>query len=185
MMTAVLEQVTAEDVPMSQCILLNADYSFMNVVDWKRALKLVVNQKATVLSYSERRILGAEGLVMRIPAVMKLIKLIRSVYRARVPFSKRNVLIRDGFTCAYCGTKGSKMTMDHIIPRSKGGGSSFENCVACCRRCNTLKGNRTPSEAHMYLQIRPKQPTISEFLRLRLKRMGIHDLWEQLGMIGS
>jgi len=169
---------------MSQCILLNADYSFMNLVDWKRALRLVVKNKVMVLSYSERSVTGAEGLVMRVPAVMKLVKLIRSVYRSRVPFSKRNVLIRDGFTCCYCGVAGSAMTMDHIVPRSRGGESSFENCVACCRSCNILKGNRTPHEAKMYLNNRPTQPTISEFLRLRLKRLGIHELWEQLGVFG-
>jgi 5-methylcytosine-specific restriction endonuclease McrA len=175
---------TAGIEAMSQCILLNADYSFMNVVDWKRALRLVVKNKVTVLSYSERRVLGAEGFVMRVPAVMKLINLIRSVYRSRVPFSKRNVLVRDGFTCGYCGAQGNNMTMDHIVPRSRGGVSSFENCVACCRNCNSTKGSRTPHEAHMYLHIRPKQPTISEFLRLRLSRLGIHDLWEQLGIGG-
>jgi 5-methylcytosine-specific restriction endonuclease McrA len=180
-----IEQTREPKMSMSQCILLNADYSFMNVVDWKRALKLVVKNKVTVLTYSESRIFGAEGMIMRIPAVMKLIKLIRSVYRSRVPFSKRNVLVRDGFTCAYCGLQDNKMTMDHIIPKSRGGSSSFENCVACCRSCNTQKGNRTPHEAHMYLQIRPIQPTISEFLRLRLKRLGIHDLWEQLGLLGN
>jgi len=170
---------------MSQCILLNADYSFMNIVDWKRALRLVVKNKVTVLSYSERRITGAEGFAIRLPAVMKLIKLIRSVYRSRVPFSKRNVLVRDGFACGYCGVQGTGMTMDHIVPKSRGGPSTFENCVACCRSCNSLKGNRTPHEAHMYLHRQPTQPTISEFLRLRLKRLGIHDLWEQLDLFGA
>jgi 5-methylcytosine-specific restriction endonuclease McrA len=168
---------------MSQCILLNADYSFMNVVDWRRALRLVVKNKVTVLRYSERWIKGAEGLAMRLPAVMKLIKLIRSVYRSRVPFSKRNILVRDGFACAYCGTRNGKMTIDHIIPRCRGGASTFENCVACCRPCNTRKGSRTPNEARMYLSGRPHQPTISEFLRLRLQRLGIHDFWEQLGLV--
>lgn len=172
---------------MTQCILLNADYSFMNVVDWKRALRLMVKNKVTVLSYSDHQVTGAEGLVVRLPAVMKLIKLIRSVYRSRVPFSKRNVLIRDGFKCAYCGTRNGKMTIDHIIPKSRGGGTSFENCVACCRTCNLKKGYHTPSEARMYLNCKPHQPTISEFLRLRLKRLGIRDLWqhlnEQLGVV--
>ena len=168
---------------MSQCILLNADYSFMNVVDWRRALRLLVKNKVTVLRYSERWIKGAEGLAMRIPAVMKLIKLIRSVYRSRVPFSKRNILVRDGFACAYCGERNGKMTIDHIIPRCRGGASTFENCVACCRPCNTKKGSRTPNEARMYLRRQPHQPTISEFLRLRLQRLGIHDFWEQLGLV--
>lgn len=174
--------ITPDRLVMSQCILLNADYSFMNVVDWKRALRLVVKNKVKVLSYSEQRVHGAEGFVMRVPAVMRLIKLIRSVYRARVPFSKRNVLIRDGFACAYCGVRGVRMTIDHIIPRSRNGRSTFENCVACCRSCNARKGGRSPSQARMYLRLRPYQPTISEFLRLRLKRLGIQDLWKHIGL---
>ena len=82
---------------MTQCVLLNADYTFLNVVDWKRAMCLLTKDKITVLKYSERIVKTAEGVLMRIPAVMKLIKLIRTLYRTRVPFSKRNVLIRDGF----------------------------------------------------------------------------------------
>lgn len=173
---------------MTQCILLNADYSFMNVVDWKRAVRLVVNNKVTVIGYSNHQVRGAEGKVIRLPAVMRLIKLIRSVYRTRVPFSKRNILIRDGFRCVYCGSQHGKMTIDHIVPKSRGGATSFENCVASCRSCNSHKGNRTPSEARMFLSSQPHQPTISEFLRLRLRRLGIQDLWqhlnEQLGVVG-
>ncbi len=168
---------------MTQCVLLNADYSFMNVVHWKRAMRLVVNNKVTVLRYSEQIVQAAGGMVMRIPSVLKLIKLIRSVYRSRVPFSKRNVLIRDGFRCCYCGEPKGKMTIDHIIPRSRGGSTTFENCVCSCRTCNTRKGNRLPSEAGMFLKRPPHQPTISEFLRLRLKRVGIEDLWQHLGFI--
>lgn len=167
---------------MPSCVLLNADYSFMNVVDWRRALRLVVKNKVTVLRYSERVIRGVEGAAVRIPSVMKLIKLIRSVYRSRVPFSKRNVLVRDQFTCSYCNRRDGKMTIDHIIPLSRGGPSSFENCVACCRSCNARKGNLTPNEAHMFLRRMPHHPTISEFLQLRLKTLGITDLWEHLGL---
>jgi 5-methylcytosine-specific restriction endonuclease McrA len=165
---------------MTQCILLNADYSFLNVVEWKRALRLVVSNKVKVLSYSNRSIRCAQGLVMRVPAVMRLIKLIRSVYRSRVPFSKRNVLIRDDFSCAYCGVYHARMTIDHIIPRSQGGASSFENCVACCRNCNIIKGNRTPTQAGMYLRKRPYQPTISEFTRIKFKRFNLDNLWDGL-----
>lgn len=167
---------------MAQCILLNADYSFLNVVDWRRALRLVVKNKVKVISYSTRFVKSAQGDQVPIPAVMRLIKLIRSVYRSRVPFTKRNVLIRDGYRCTYCGEAGGKPTIDHIIPRSRGGRSTFENCVTCCRACNLKKGCRTPSEARMYLRKRPVQPTIAEFLRLRLQRLGIFDIWEHLGL---
>lgn len=165
---------------MAQCILLNADYSFLNVVEWKRALRLIINNKVRVLKYSSHYIKGAQGLIIRIPAVMRLVRLIRSIYRSRVPFSKRNVLIRDGFVCVYCGEHHGKMTIDHIIPKSQGGGSSFENCVACCRTCNVSKGNRTPSEARMFLQKRPFQPTISEFMRFKLIRLNLGELWDHL-----
>lgn len=168
---------------MAQCILLNADYSFLNIVDWKRAFRLMVKDKVEVISYSDQCINNVHGSSLQIPAVMRLIKLIRSVYKSRVPFSKRNILIRDGSRCVYCGERNGKMTIDHIIPLSRGGRSDFENCVTACHQCNQRKGNRTPSEARMYMKSRPYQPTISEFLRLRLKRMGIHDLWHHIGMI--
>jgi 5-methylcytosine-specific restriction endonuclease McrA len=166
---------------MSQCVLLNADYSFLNIVDWKRALCLVVKNKVQVLSYSERVVNGAEGCVLRVPAVMKLVKLIRALYRARVPFSKRNILTRDNYRCVYCGKPEKRLTIDHIIPRSRGGKSTFENCVACCRRCNTRKGCRTPSEVGMFMKRRPYQPTIAEFLRIKLNRLGLEDFWDQIG----
>jgi 5-methylcytosine-specific restriction endonuclease McrA len=166
---------------MSQCVLLNADYSFLNIVDWKRALCLVVKNKVQVLSYSERVVNGAEGYVLRVPAVMKLVKLIRALYRTRVPFSKRNILIRDNFRCVYCGRQEKKLTIDHIVPRSQGGRSNFENCVACCRGCNAKKGCRTPSEVGMFMKRRPYQPTIAEFLRIKLSRLGFDNLWEQIG----
>lgn len=166
---------------MSQCVLLNADYSFLNIVDWRRALCMVVTDKVQVLSYSDRVIKGAGGYALRVPAVMKLVKLIRALYRTRVPFSKRNVLIRDNYRCVYCGAQEKKLTIDHIIPRSKGGKSTFENCVACCRCCNSKKGCRTPSQARMYMKRQPYQPTIAEFLRIKLSRLGIDDLWDHIG----
>ncbi len=163
-----------------QCVLLNSDYTFLNIVDWKRAIRLVIKNKVQILSYTEKTVRGAEGLVMRVPAVIKLIKFIRAIYRAKVHFNKKNVLIRDKYTCAYCGSRFRDLTLDHIIPRSRGGKSNFDNCVACCRACNSKKGGHTPSEVRMYLKKRPYQPTISEFLRIKLSSMGIDQLLHQL-----
>ncbi|MCP4692395.1 MAG: HNH endonuclease, partial [Desulfobacterales bacterium] len=114
--------------------------------------------------------------------VMKLIKLIRTIYRAKVPFSKRNVFLRDGLKCAYCGADGRELTMDHIIPRSRGGKNNFDNCVASCAACNNKKACRTPREAGMHLKVRPYQPTISEFLRIKFKRLGVAKVLEELGV---
>lgn len=167
---------------MTHCVLLNADYSFINVVGWKRAMRLIAKGKVQVISYSERIIRGAEGAVFKAPAVMRLVKLIRTIYRSRIPFSKRNVLIRDNFRCAYCGTFDKHLTLDHIIPKSRGGRSTFENCVASCRACNHRKGCRTPSEVRMFLKTKPYQPTISEFLKMKFKRLGLEEILRDCGL---
>ena len=167
---------------MTHCVLLNADYSFLNLVDWKRAMRLVAKGKVQVLKHSEKIVRGARGIAIKIPAVMKLIKLIRILYRNRVPFSKRNILVRDGFKCAYCGTSREKLTIDHIIPKSKGGKATFENCVSSCKPCNNIKGDRTPTEAKMYLKTRPYQPTISEFLRMKAETLGINSFLKDFGI---
>jgi len=167
---------------MTQCILLNADYTFLNMVHWKRSMCLIAKGKVQVLKHSERIIRTAEGVAIKIPAVMKLIKLIRTLYVNRVPFSKKNVIVRDGFICAYCGTDKEKLTIDHIIPKSRGGKTNFENCVSSCKPCNNWKGDKTPREARMYLKVKAYQPTISEFLILKVKRLGINHVLKEFGI---
>ena len=117
------------------CVLLNGDYSFLGLVDWKKAMCLMFTEKVRVLKFSDRVIQGVSR-SFRAPAVAVLVKVVRSVYRGRVPFSRRNVLARDRFACAYCGSRAKPITMDHVIPRSRGGKNDFDNCVACCRACN-------------------------------------------------
>ena len=165
----------------SGCVILNLDYSYLNTVSWQKAMKLLCKGKVTVLKYAEITINTAEHVVMKVPAVMKLIKLIRTIYRTRVPFSKKNVMIRDGFKCQYCGSK-QHLTIDHVIPVSRSGKSSFENCVSACKDCNSKKGSKLPSEIHMYLKKAPISPTISEFTRLKATKAGIFDLLKDLGV---
>lgn len=166
---------------MGQCILLNADYTFLNLVNWKRAVCLMANGKAEVVKDSQSTVRSPGGLTLRVPAVLRLIKLIRTIYRAGVAFTKRNVLVRDGFRCAYCGHSRDRLSIDHIIPRSRGGKTTFENCVAACKACNLKKGGRTPSEAGMYLRVKVFQPTISEFLRLKFRHLGLHEILADFG----
>jgi len=165
---------------MTQCVLLNADYTFLNLVNWKRAVCLMAKGKVEVVKDSPRIIRNGSGVELKVPAVMRLIKLIRTIYRSSVTFTKRNVLIRDRFKCAYCGARREKLSIDHIVPKSRGGKMTFENCVAACKPCNLKKGGRTPNEARMYLKVRPYQPTISEFLRLKFENLGIHDILREL-----
>ncbi|HSV93007.1 MAG TPA: HNH endonuclease, partial [Desulfobacterales bacterium] len=129
---------------MSQCILLNADYTFLNLVHWKRAICLMAKGKVEVVKDSQATVRASGGAAYRVPAVLRLIKLIRTIYRAGVAFTKRNVFVRDGFRCAYCGNPRDRLSIDHIVPRSRGGRTTFENCVTACKGCNLKKGGRTP-----------------------------------------
>lgn len=165
---------------MTTCVVLNADYTFLNTVSTKKALCLLAKEKTEVLKYSEQVIRTAMGLVMKVPAVMRLVKLIRTIYKARVPFSKKNVMVRDGFKCAYCGVDNVRLTIDHIVPKAKGGKSTFENCVASCKPCNSRKGHKSCSEARMWPKVNAHQPTVMEFLQLKMRALGINKVIEEL-----
>jgi 5-methylcytosine-specific restriction endonuclease McrA len=165
---------------MQRCVVLNADYSFLNVVDWRRAICLVVKEKVKVLKYGDA-IIHCGSTIMKVPAVIMLLKLVRHIYKSKVPFTKKNIFIRDRYECAYCGTK-DNLTIDHIIPQSRGGKTDFDNCVAACRPCNNLKNNRTPSEAKMFLRKKAYQPTIAEFLMIKLKQLGVVELLKEMGL---
>ena len=138
--------------------------------------------KTEVIKYSDKFINLVDGSKMRIPIVMKLIKIIRMIYRNRVPFSKRNIMIRDDFTCAYCGIK-RDLTIDHIIPVSQKGKTNWENCITACKSCNNKKGKRTPREAKMFPRKKAYCPTIMEFLRIKMKNLGVDNILKELGVI--
>lgn len=167
---------------MSRTIVLNGDFQFLNTVSWKRGLSLVLSGKSEVLKYTDKIITCSDGSCFSIPLVIRLIKVIRTIYRNRVPYSKRNIFVRDNFKCMYCG-KTKELTIDHIIPSSRGGKTTFENCVAACRPCNNKKNNRTPSEAKMYLKKQPHAPTIYEFFLLKMKQLGVDECLKEWGVL--
>lgn len=137
-------------------LVLNAGFEPLAVISFKRALVLVMNDKASVLAADvEHPVFGAVGVYDR-PSVILLSRYVRIPSGRAVPVSRRGVLRRDAQRCAYCG--GQATTIDHVLPRSRGGGDSWENLVACCLRCNNLKGDRTPAEMHWELRVRPKPP---------------------------
>jgi len=166
---------------VERVILLNSDYSFLNTIHWKKAMRLLAKGKVEVLKATEKILKSSDRTwELYIPKVLRLIKLVRSVYRTRVPYSKKNVIYRDKFICQYCGIKEKKMTVDHVLPSSRGGKSNFENCVASCKPCNNKKNDRTPREANMVLRKQPFQPTIMEFITIKMKLMGIDKILEEL-----
>ncbi len=157
--------------PMDTVIVLNAGYEFMGLVSWKRAMVLIFSNKVEVVKESDK-IVKTVSKTYRIPAVIRLLKFIRRIYRREVPFNRKNVLTRDGYTCQYCGDEHSsaELTIDHVIPKVQGGGNEWTNVVACCRGCNMRKGGRTPRQASMRLVRQPFKPTIMEIINLYLER---------------
>lgn len=137
-------------------LILNAGYEPLAVVSFKRAVVLVLNQKATVLAHdAEHPVLSHSGSYER-PSVILLTRYVRIPNSRLLPVSRRGVLRRDSQRCAYCGATAS--TIDHVVPRSRGGADTWENLVAACLRCNNKKGDRTPREMGWDLRVRPKPP---------------------------
>lgn len=137
-------------------LVLNAGYEPLAIVSFKRALVLVMNEKATVIEHIDGDpVWGLRGPLDR-PAVIVLTRYVRVPGARRVPVTRRGVLRRDAHRCAYCGAGAT--TIDHVLPRSRGGADSWENLVACCLRCNNVKSDRTPQEMHWELRFTPRQP---------------------------
>lgn len=118
------------------------------------------------------------SLVLRMPAVVRLHRKVRHRGRA-VRFSRFNVLLRDQFTCQYCGVRGpaKELTMDHVLPRAKGGGTRWTNVVAACRECNHHKGDRTPDEARMPLAKPPRVPKWLPSMGLQFENRHVPEAW--------
>lgn len=138
---------------MSKVLVLNASYEPLNITSWRRAVVLLIKGKAEQLEYNDHYIYTEFPL----PTVIRLLHYVQVPYK-EIPLTRRNILERDRQSCQYCGYKGDDLTLDHVFPRSRGGGDAWENLVAACVRCNVKKGNRTPKEAHMNLRTQPRRP---------------------------
>ncbi|WP_309081229.1 HNH endonuclease [Zhihengliuella sp.] len=136
-------------------LVLNAGYEPLAVVTFRRALLLVLTGKASILAEDPSPVVGPNEVVSR-PSVILLHRYIKIPYRGPATVTRRGVLRRDGYRCAYCGRNAA--TVDHIHPRSLGGADSWENLVACCLDCNGRKGNRTLSQLGWKLKTRPTAP---------------------------
>lgn len=168
--------------PAVGVIVLNSSYEYLNTVTWKKAVKLIHLGKVEIVKSTKRVVSNFEDTVkMVVPKIVRLLKYVRAVFKRAVPFSKRNIHVRDDNTCQYCGSK-DKICIDHINPKAKGGKSTWENCVSSCKTCNNKKRDRTPREAGMFLARQPFQPTINEYMNIKLKAHGldINKLLEEL-----
>jgi 5-methylcytosine-specific restriction endonuclease McrA len=157
---------------MRRVLVLNASYEPLNLVNVKRAVILVLKDKAEIIE-ERGEYLHSERMIMPFPTVIRLAYYVSVPYRG-VSLNRRAVFLRDRHTCQYCGEKAE--SIDHVIPRSRGGQHAWDNVVAACRRCNTRKMNRMPSEAGLKLSHKPVQP--HDHIWIFSLATDIHPTWE-------
>jgi 5-methylcytosine-specific restriction endonuclease McrA len=142
---------------MDRVLVLNADYSPLNVTSLQRGFNLVFKGKAEVVKSADTVIVTDKKEYER-PLIIRLLNYVKYVYR-RLRVNRHRIYKRDGNRCVYCGNT-KQLTIDHVIPKSKGGKNTWENLVTCCIKCNLKKSDRTPEQAGMKLSIRPEEPNI-------------------------
>lgn len=153
---------------VGKVLVLNATMEPLCVVPARRAVVLVLTSKADVVHHNGHRF-RSERLDLAAPSVVRLRRFVQVPYRRRAALSRRGVFIRDEHACQYCGR--SAENVDHVIPRSRGGGHEWENVVAACRRCNGRKRDQTPAEANMALRRAPYAPRAEFWLIVAVGRV--------------
>jgi 5-methylcytosine-specific restriction endonuclease McrA len=161
---------------VERVLVLNASYEPLNVCSLRRAHVLVWKGKAEILEHFEKPIRSATTSFER-PHVIRLVTYVRVPRGVTRRISRRVLFARDGWQCAYCGSDAGRLTLDHVVPRSRGGTSVWENVVASCAPCNHTKGDRLLEETSMTLRTTPRPPTPVLFIRLAAEH--IPDVWRR------
>ncbi len=143
---------------MDRALVLNAGFEPLTFVSIRRAVVLLLKEKAELVESHVERTLRAERVHYPYPLVIRLLTYIKIPPRLSLPVSRRWVLRRDGYMCQYCRRTDGELTMDHVVPLSRGGLTVWTNVVAACVPCNRKKANRTPDEAGMHLHVQPFKP---------------------------
>lgn len=151
-------------MPHHEVLLLNSDFEPLNVCNLRRAMSLLLLGKADIIEEGSQQVMTSSG-ILHSPSIVKM------RYHVRRPLpqlrlSRHSVLARDNYTCQYCGVRGKELTIDHVVPRWMGGPHTWDNLVACCRRCNLKKGDKTPQQAHMKLRNQPRRPHFIPYISL-------------------
>jgi 5-methylcytosine-specific restriction endonuclease McrA len=163
---------------MDRTLLLNTTYEPIGVLSWKKAITMVYLGKVEVLKEYQRRIHGIKINIPQ-PAVIRLRCLVRSNH-VNVKFSRKNIFLRDNFTCQYCGKEfdAKNLTCDHIVPKSRGGITEWNNIVTSCTGCNLKKGDKLPDEVKMHPRKRPSRPNGFYMFMLHLGVKVPPDYWK-------
>lgn len=155
----------------SPVLVLNHNYEPLNICSARRAILLVLGGKAEVLEH-DHHVLHTASVALDCPSVIRLSHMIRRPL-PQVKLSRREIFRRDFFTCQYCSMVTAELTVDHVLPRHRGGTHSWENLVSACRSCNHRKGGRTPEEARMRLIRPPFRPFASPYYTIERRLQGL------------
>ena len=184
---------------MNAVLVLNADYTLLEIVPWQKAVSLLVLDKVRMVERYAERLLRSPSITLPFPAVVVRYDYVRD--RKRVRFSRRNILARDAYTCQYCGARPrrvsgvpdlSALTIDHVVPRAqardghvllpwngqRGRVTSWRNVLTACAPCNASKANRTPAEAKLTPRKLPKPPHAMQIAWMSAHRYRIPREWE-------
>jgi 5-methylcytosine-specific restriction endonuclease McrA len=153
---------------VSEALVLNATYEPLCVVSQRRAVVLILTDKAVIVERGDGAVHSITR-VIEVPAVVRLSRFVRVPYRSHVPLTRKGVLARDNHRCAYCGAPAT--SLDHVIPKSRGGAHVWENVVAACSRCNHLKADRAVSDLGWRLRTVPRAPSGAAWRILGSRRM--------------
>ena len=176
-----LDFSTAHSKLNGKVLILNGNYEPLAITSVEKAIILMYLGKAELVSALTHRAVHSTSTTMPFPSVVRLSTYVRVPFK-KVILSRKNILRRDGHKCQYCGATSITLTVDHIIPKSRGGEDSWENLVSACLRCNNVKGSQTPDEAQMKLLRRPIRPNHVTFLRQFVGR--IDKDWEPYLFMG-
>jgi 5-methylcytosine-specific restriction endonuclease McrA len=155
---------------VQQVLVLNASYEPLNVCTVRRAHVLLYKGKAEVIEQLDQPLRSATGSFVW-PHVIRLLNYVRVPRAIQRKISRKALFARDGWRCVYCGTTSGRLTLDHVVPRSKGGESVWENVVTACAPCNHRKGNRTLEESGLELRRQPRPPAPVLFIKLAAPRV--------------
>ena len=166
---------------MQKTLLLNSDWTPLRPISWTKAICLWLDDKVEILAeYAEKVYHAIDDWSGKMPAVVRFLKYV-SLNKEKVKFSRRNVFARDNFTCSYCGGQPGteNLTYDHVLPRSQGGKTVWDNIVTACIDCNFKKRDRTPTQANMKLKKLPFKPTVRpSFTKLYADNPNTPEEWQ-------
>ena len=159
-------------------LVLDSSYYPIKVITWEKAMILWITGRAEVVEAYEEHRIRSPNKVFDLPKILRLFG--QHQQGKAVRFNRQNILYRDDFTCQYCAKKFSlkELTMDHVVPVSRGGENTWQNVVAACAPCNTKKGDKTPRECGMKLLKIPKAPGWNPFICLKIKQSDPQEWWQ-------